>query len=69
MRRPIRNRPRRIEAPHDPALVVARATHGTECSDFVDLARRMSIPDDHAIRQFVEHVMGLNGTDRPADRP
>ena len=26
----------------------------TECTNYVDLARRMSIPADDAIRQFVE---------------
>jgi hypothetical protein len=34
-----------------------------ECADFVDLARRMSIPDDHAIRQFVD-VAILLGAER-----
>ena len=35
-----------------------------ECADFVDLARRMSIPDDHAIRQFVDVSMGLAAAER-----
>jgi hypothetical protein len=39
----------------------------TDCADWVVLARRMSIPDDHAFRQCVDLALGLNADeDAPA---
>ena len=40
----------------------------TRCADFLGLARRMSIPDDDAIRQFVDTSIGLTAGDRTPDR-
>jgi hypothetical protein len=59
MRWSIRTRPRSIRAPATRAPAAPRRPRG-ECADFVDLARRMSIPDDHAIRQFVDVAMAAD---------
>ena len=57
--------------PHEdaPAAPEARprATRA-DCADWVVLARRMSIPDDHAFRQCVDLAMGLNAEDDVAAR-
>ena len=62
MRWSTKNGPKCIDAPvtTDPPRR-SRA----ECADWVVLARRMSIPDDHAIRQFVDVTMGLTGEHHP----
>jgi hypothetical protein len=43
-------------------MLVASGPERAEYSDLVELARRMSIPDDDAIRQFVDLAMGLPAT-------
>jgi len=58
----MRTGPKCVDAPAAPAPDEPRRTRD-ECADFVDLARRMSIPDDHAIRQFVDVAM-LLGAER-----
>jgi hypothetical protein len=66
MRRPWRGRPRCVDAPAATAPESPRAP--AECVDFVVLARRMSIPDDHAIRQFVDVSMGLGAAEELSQR-
>jgi hypothetical protein len=39
----------------------------TGYADFLGLARRMSIPDDDAIRQLVDSSIGLTAGDRPPE--
>jgi len=41
-------------APDEPILDAPTRTRHAECSDLVDLARRMNIPADYAIRQFMD---------------
>jgi hypothetical protein len=41
-------------APHEPMLDAPMRTRHAECSDLVDLARRMNIPADYAIQQFMD---------------
>ena len=52
-----------LEAPRSTirkaAIDVAMAPERAECSNFVDLARRMSITADDAIRQFI--ALGQRG--------
>jgi hypothetical protein len=62
MRWSTRSGPRCIDAPEGAPPDESRRTRD-ECADFVDLARRMSIPDDHAIRQFVD-VAKVLGAER-----
>jgi hypothetical protein len=50
------------DRPSRPRLVASRPARA-EYADLVELARRMSIPDDDAIRQFVDLAMGLPATD------
>ena len=61
MRRPARNQPKVADGPS--RTLVASPPARAEYSDLVELARRMSIPDDDAIRQFVDLAMGLPATD------
>jgi hypothetical protein len=65
VRRPARNGPKTVDAAPSAAVVTAR-TH-TEYSDLVDLARRMSIPDDDAFRQLVDRAMHRAAADDTAD--
>jgi hypothetical protein len=58
MRWSTRSEPRRPGAP--PTAAEPSRQSRAECADWVVLARRMSIPDDHAIRQFVDLAMGAN---------
>ena len=62
VRRPGRNEPKVADGSPRSTLVAARPARA-EYSDLVELARRMSIPDDDAIRQFVDLAMGLPATD------
>jgi hypothetical protein len=62
VRRPVRNEPKATDGT-SPATLVASGPARAEYSDLVELARRMSIPDDDAIRQFVDLAMGLPATD------
>ena len=66
MRWPLRTRPRCITA-----VVVTRPAESrplpTGYADFLGLARRMSIPDDDAIRQLVDSSIGLTAGDRPPE--
>ena len=40
---------------HRPTMIEPKpAARRVECANYVDLARRMSIPADDAIRQFIE---------------
>ena len=41
-------------APYEPALDRSPRTRRAECSDLVVLARRMNIPADYAIQQFMD---------------
>jgi hypothetical protein len=66
VRRSARNEPKATDGSSRSTLVEPRATRA-EYSDLVELARRMSIPDDDAIRQFVDLAMGLPATDGNAD--
>jgi hypothetical protein len=61
VRRPARNEPKVADASSRTTLV-ASGPERAEYSDLVELARRMSIPDDDAIRQFVDLAMGLPAT-------
>jgi hypothetical protein len=61
VRRPARNRPKNVDAMPSPALAPNAAQ--AEYTDLVELARRMSIPDDAAIRQLVDRAMGLVATE------
>jgi len=63
MRRSARTAPRCVDAPA-PTPAAARPARA-ECADWVVLARRMSIPDDHAIRQLVDLAMGRTGGPHP----
>jgi hypothetical protein len=65
VRRPARNEPEVAEASRA-TLDVSRPARA-EYPDLVELARRMSIPDDDAIRQFVDLAMGLGATDNPSE--
>jgi hypothetical protein len=58
-----RSGPKGTDAPEDAQRAEPPRTRD-ECADFVDLARRMSIPDEDAIRQFVDVAMVL-GAERP----
>jgi len=62
MRRSVRAAPRCVDAPAAKSTEPDRAR---EPSDWVMLARRMSIPDDHAIRQLVDLAMGRTGGPHP----
>jgi hypothetical protein len=62
VRRPARNEPRPADDASTAILAESRASRA-EYSDLVRLARRMSIPDDDAIRQLVDRAMGLPATD------
>jgi hypothetical protein len=66
MRWSVRTGPRCIDAPAEPAPLPRRAQ--AESTDWVELARRMSIPDDHAIRQVVDLAMGANAEERHPPR-
>ncbi len=61
MRRPARNGPKCVDESPNATLVEAR--NRAEYSELVELARRMSIPDDDAIRQVVDRAMGLPATE------
>ena len=65
VRRPTRNRPKAAERSPTRATLVAPRPARPEYSDsdLVELARRMSIPDDEAMRQFVDRAMRLPATD------
>ena len=41
-------------APCEPTLDAPTRARHAECSDLVDLARRMNIPADYAIQQFMD---------------
>jgi len=41
-------------APYEPELDGRTRAPRAECSDLVDLARRLGIPADYAIRQFMD---------------
>jgi hypothetical protein len=41
-------------APYEPSFDGPARTRHAECSDLVDLARRMNIPADYAIQQFMD---------------
>ncbi len=62
MRRPARNGPKCVDATPN-ATVVGPRHPPADYSDLVELARRMSIPDDDAIRGVVDRAMGLHATD------
>jgi hypothetical protein len=64
VRRPAGNGPKSGDAPSGAPREAARAR--AEYSDLVELARRMSIPDDDAIRQLVDRAMGLTATEGTA---
>jgi hypothetical protein len=66
VRRPVRNATKVADRSQRATLVVSRPARA-EYPDLVDLARRMSIPDDDAIRQFVDLAMGLGATDNPSE--
>jgi len=64
VRRPTRNRPKAADGSTRATLVASRpARPEYSDSDLVELARRMSIPDDEAMRQFVDRAMRLPATD------
>jgi hypothetical protein len=68
VRRPARSEAKDAGRASPATLVVSRPTRA-EYADLVELARRMSIPDDDAIRQFVGLAMGLGATEsRPGLR-
>lgn len=62
MRRPARNRPKCVDAAPNTTVVASRPPPA-EYSDLVELARRMSILDDDAIRGVLDRAMGLPATD------
>jgi len=62
MRWPLRTRPRCITAVVVPPPAESRP-RPTGYADFLGLARRMSIPDDDAIRQLVDSSIGLTAGD------
>jgi hypothetical protein len=62
VRRPARNGPKGVETAPT-ATVIASRHPRTDYSDLVELARRMSIPDDDAIRGVLDRAMGLPATD------
>ena len=43
-----------VDAPYEPKLDAREPTRPAECSELVDLARRMNLPADFAIRQFMD---------------
>ena len=63
MRWPLRTRPRCITAVDVPPPAEP-GPRPTGYADFLGLARRMSIPDDDAIRQLVDSSIGLTAGDR-----
>jgi len=67
MRWSMRTGPKCVDAPAGADPVGPRPTRA-ECSDFVVLARRMSIPADHAIRQYVDVSLSLAEAERQAQR-
>ena len=67
MRKNPRIGPRCVDAPTGAPIAAPRRSPGDECHDYVDLARRMSIRDDDAIRQFVDRAMSLAAVDRHHD--
>jgi hypothetical protein len=62
MRWPLRTRPRCLPAVVPPPTESRPLPPGY--ADFLGLARRMSIPDDDAIRQLVDSSIGLTAGDR-----
>ena len=54
MRRMTTAEPGSERAPYEPFLDAPTRTRQAGCSDLVDLARRMNIPADYAIRQFMD---------------
>jgi hypothetical protein len=69
VRRPARNGPKRVDAaPATTAVAPRRASADyTEYSDLVELARRMSIPDDDAIRGILERAMRPPAAERDSE--
>ena len=67
MRRSVRKRPRCIAAPAATGRATSQSAR-TERSDWMELARRMSIPDDHAVRQVVDLAIGHTAEQRTTDR-
>jgi len=65
MRWPLRARPRCRATVPPPAESRPRPSG---YADFLGLARRMSIPDDDAIRHLVEASIGLTAGDRTPER-
>jgi hypothetical protein len=63
MRWSMRAGPRCIHASAPREAAEPRRRRG-ECADYIVLARRMSIPADDAIRQFVDASIGLTAGDR-----
>jgi hypothetical protein len=61
VRRSARNGPKNVDAA--PRAALAPSPARAEYTDLVELARRMSIPDDAAIRQLVDRAMGLVATE------
>ena len=64
MRWPLRAGPRCIAAVVVTPPAEPRPQPTTGYADYLGLARRMSIPADDAIRQFVDASIGLTGGDR-----
>jgi hypothetical protein len=48
-------------APYEPMVDARCRTHRAECSDLVDLARRMNIPADYAIQHFMDVSFSPSG--------
>jgi len=67
VRRTTRIGPKCVDAPTGAANTAPRRSPGDECHDYLDLARRMSIRDDDAIRQYVDRAMSLAAVDRYPD--
>ena len=64
---PLRTRPKCITAVVVPPPAESRP-RPTGYADFLGLARRMSIPDDDAIRHLVDASIGLTAGDRTSER-
>ncbi len=65
MRRPTRPGPRCVDAPARPAGVTTLRPGRADGTSLVDLARRMSIPEEDVIRQVVDRAVGLTPAPRP----